>query len=445
MCSRGVNDMANNLAIKTINLTKCYQLYDKPTDRLKEAVHPWGKKYHHDFFALNDINIEIEKGDIVGIIGKNGSGKSTLLKILTGVLTQTSGDTEVNGKISALLELGAGFNPEMNGIENIYFNGTLIGLTKEQIDLKVDSIIEFADIGDFIHQPVKTYSSGMFVRLAFAVAVNVEPDILIVDEALAVGDLPFQTKCITYMKKLFNMGTTVLLVTHDLSSVKGMCNKALYLENGNMVAYGPAPEIVDLYAKKCRDEMTLQNLSFDNTESMRKVKDISKLNSDSPSKFREDPEFAQKVAPFRQGTGQAKVVNVQVLDGNEEEIELVDFNQQVSLRIHIQFYDNCILCIGYHIRDNKNIEILGSNSIIEDIGEVKGCKGQDLVVDFETCIPLMEGNYNVTVVLSKETVPNRAATFIDCVENTAVFRVAERKDCRIWNKVYIANKIKFYS
>ena len=181
-----------NIAIKVKNLTKLYHLYNKPQDRVKEALNPFKKSYHHDFYAMNDVTFEIKKGETVGIIGKNGAGKSTLLKMITGVLTPTSGEVEVNGKIASLLELGAGFNPEMTGIENIYLNGTIMGFTKEEMDSKVDAILEFADIGEFIYQPVKMYSSGMFARLAFSVAINVEPDALIVDEALSVGDMAFQ-------------------------------------------------------------------------------------------------------------------------------------------------------------------------------------------------------------------------------------------------------------
>jgi len=187
--------MSNDIAIKAENLTKTYRLYDSNLDRLKESLHPLRRKYHHEFNALHDFNFEVKKGETVGIIGKNGSGKSTLLKIITGVLTPTSGSVTVNGRISALLELGAGFNPELTGIENVYFNGTLMGYSKEEMHAKLDDILGFADIGEFVRQPVKSYSSGMFVRLAFAVAINIDPDILIVDEALAVGDIFFQQKC----------------------------------------------------------------------------------------------------------------------------------------------------------------------------------------------------------------------------------------------------------
>jgi teichoic acid transport system ATP-binding protein len=236
-----------NTAIKVSNLTKVYHLYDHPQDRLKEALNPFKKSYHHDFHALNDVSFEIKKGETVGIIGKNGAGKSTLLKMITGVLTPTSGSIEVNGKISSLLELGAGFNPDMTGLENIYLQGTLTGYTHEEIDAKVDDILAFADIGEFIHQPVKSYSSGMYARLAFAVAINVDPDILIVDEVLSVGDARFQSKSIKKMEAIRNGGTTILFVSHATEQIKRFCTKAIWLENSTVKLIGDPAVVSDKY------------------------------------------------------------------------------------------------------------------------------------------------------------------------------------------------------
>jgi len=232
--------MTDNIAIKVENLTKVYHLYDKPQYRFKEALHPFRKSYHHDFYAVNDISFEIKKGETVGIIGKNGAGKSTLLKMITGVLTPTSGNIQVNGKIASLLELGAGFNPEMTGMENIYLNGTLMGFSKHDMDTKLDSILEFADINEFIEQPVKSYSSGMYVRLAFAISISVEPDILIVDEALSVGDLNFKNKCMQRIKQLKDSGVTILFVSHDLGTVQTVCDTAIWLMDGGIQQEGNA-------------------------------------------------------------------------------------------------------------------------------------------------------------------------------------------------------------
>ncbi|MEM4134582.1 MAG: ABC transporter ATP-binding protein [Candidatus Micrarchaeia archaeon] len=241
--------MTSDIAVKVENLTKIYKLYDKPIDRLKEALNPFGKKYHKDFYALKDVSFEVKKGETVGIIGKNGAGKSTLLKIITGVLTPTSGSIQVNGRIASLLELGAGFNPEYTGIENIYLQGTLMGYTREEIDAKLDEIISFADIGEFIHQPVKMYSSGMFARLAFAVAINVDPDILIVDEALSVGDIFFVEKCISKVNYLLSRGnTTLIFVSHDLTILRRVVRRCIWMENGSIFKDGNALELIDYYA-----------------------------------------------------------------------------------------------------------------------------------------------------------------------------------------------------
>ena len=231
------------------HISKVYKLYDNPKDRLLDALKLTRKQKYKEYRALDDISFCVHKGETVGLIGTNGAGKSTLLKIITGVLTQTSGEVEVHGKISALLELGAGFNGEYTGIENIYLNGQMMGYTREQMDERIQSIIDFAGIGDFINQPVKTYSSGMFARLAFAVAINVDPDILIVDEALSVGDIYFQAKCFKKMDEIKKKGTTVLLVTHDMSSVISYCDRAVILNKGHYVKEGNAKEMVDIYKK----------------------------------------------------------------------------------------------------------------------------------------------------------------------------------------------------
>lgn len=239
----------DEIAIDIKNLSKVYKLYEKPIDRLKETLSFTGKSYHKDFYALNNINLQIKKGETVGIIGKNGAGKSTLLKIITGVLSPTSGTVKINGRISSLLELGAGFNPEYSGIENIYLNGTIMGMTREEVDERMQDILDFADIGDFVYQPVKTYSSGMYVRLAFSVAINVNPDILIVDEALAVGDARFQARCYKKLEALKEKGTTILFVSHDIATVKSICSKAILINDGKVIEEGDPKDVCVGYFK----------------------------------------------------------------------------------------------------------------------------------------------------------------------------------------------------
>lgn len=242
-------------AIDVQDVSKIYRLYDKPIDRLKESLSLTHRNYHKDFYALSGISFRVKKGETVGIIGTNGSGKSTILKIITGVLTPTSGQVQVQGVISALLELGAGFNMDYTGIENIYMNGTMMGFSRKEMEAKLADILEFADIGDFVYQPVKTYSSGMFVRLAFALAINVEPEILIVDEALSVGDVFFQSKCYRRMEEIRRGGTTILMVTHDMGSVIKYCDRVVLLNKGHFVAEGAPGKMVDLYKKILANQM----------------------------------------------------------------------------------------------------------------------------------------------------------------------------------------------
>jgi ABC-type polysaccharide/polyol phosphate transport system ATPase subunit len=249
---------SSEVAVRVKEIGKCYQIYDKPGDRLKQFVMPRLKRlvgggrqqYFTEFWALRNISFEVKKGETLGIIGRNGAGKSTLLQILCGTLTPSSGSVEINGRVAALLELGAGFNPEFTGRENVYLNASVLGLGNEEIDARFDSIVAFADIGDFINQPVKTYSSGMFVRLAFAVAIHVEPDILIVDEALSVGDIAFQNKCVLKIRELRDKGTTLLFVTHDLSTLQLICDRVAWLHDGETVMIGDPVTVSQEYYVK---------------------------------------------------------------------------------------------------------------------------------------------------------------------------------------------------
>ena len=246
---------SNDIAIHVSNLSKCYDIYNRPADRLKQFIFPRlqglvGKmpgQFYREFWALNGVGFEVKKGETVGIIGRNGSGKSTLLQIICGTLTPTLGEVETNGRIAALLELGSGFNPEFTGRENVYMNGAILGLARAEIDTRFDAIVDYADIGDFIDQPVKTYSSGMLVRLAFSVSVNIDPDILVIDEALAVGDAEFQFKCMERLDHLTRSGVTLLFVSHDLGTVRAFCNHAIYLEKGVIKATGAAEDVTELY------------------------------------------------------------------------------------------------------------------------------------------------------------------------------------------------------
>lgn len=435
----------NSTSIKVDNVSKIYRMYNKQIDRLKESLNPFSNtKYYKEHYALDNVSFTIEKGEIVGIIGKNGSGKSTLLKIITGVLTPSTGSITVNGKISALLELGAGFNLEYTGLENIYFNGLVMGFKREEMDKKLKSIIDFADIGDFINQPVKTYSSGMFARLAFAVAINVEPEILIIDETLSVGDMYFQAKCMTKMKEMFKGGCTVIFVTHDTNAVKNLCKRTLYLEKGNLLCIGPSEEVVDYYAKKTRDEMIADNATKSSNEYLHNKLITTDGFEKSKINFIESSEFSDRVSFYRQGTMDVQLTHLQVLNSKNEDLETAQFNEKITIRMHVKFIKETRVSIGYHIRDSKNIEILGSNTVFEKIGEVFGKEGEKLIVDFTTKVPLVEGIYNLSTVISTPTIHNRSALFVDYTENSYIFQVAENFESKVWNKVYVNNEVKIY-
>jgi ABC-type polysaccharide/polyol phosphate transport system ATPase subunit len=435
----------DNQVVDIRNLTKTYNLYSKPIDRLKETFNPLGKKYHTTVNSLQDVTFSVSKGDILGIIGKNGSGKSTLLKIIAGVLTPTSGTIEIKGRISSILELGTGFNPEFTGIENIYHMGLLMGYSEEQMDKKIHYVKKFADIGDFIDQPVKIYSSGMYVRLAFAIAINVEPDILIADEVLAVGDINFQAKCMSKFKQLIERGVTVLIVTHDTNTVKELCNKCLYLKRGEAVAFGITQDAVDLYLHDMRNEMNADLLAQTDrvTPEMSFPGSISEDKSTNP-RFKTNAQFTKRTELFRQGTGEAKIVNVEILDSLGKLLTSVEFNEKVTIRIHILFEKDASVAVCYHIRDFNNIELVGSDTLVENYGRINGKSNQKFIVDFTTRLSLIEGIYNLLVLLSNPVLMNRNAIFIDWAENAYTFQVYERNPMKIWDKVYLENGLAVY-
>ena len=374
----------NSISVKGV--TKVYQLYDKPIDRLKEAMSIRKKNYHKDFFALDEVSFDVGKGQTVGIIGTNGSGKSTILKIITGVLSPTKGTVEVNGKISALLELGAGFNSEYTGIENIYMNGTMMGYTKEEMDAKLPEILEFADIGDFVYQPVKTYSSGMFVRLAFALAINVEPEILIVDEALSVGDVFFQAKCFRKMDEIRKKGTTVLMVTHDMGSVIKYCEKVVLLNRGHFVAEGPAGEMVDLYKK------ILANQLDDETDNNQLDKKNEQRKLDVTDNWKE--KLGLNAETIEYGDKKAEIIDFGIFDHNDEITNIITKGEKFSIRMKVEFHEaqkNPIFAFTF--KDKKGTEITGTNSMLEDCKPVEAKPGQIYEITFSQKAIMQGGEY----------------------------------------------------
>lgn len=386
--------------IRLENVSKIYKMYESPKDRLKEALHWKGKKYHKDFYALQDINLSVKKGEIIGFLGKNGAGKSTLLKLITGVLTANEGSVNVNGRISALIELGAGFNYEYTGMENIYLYGTLQGKTKEETDRDLQKILDFADIGEFINQPVKTYSSGMFARLAFSVAINVNPDILIVDEILSVGDLRFQIKCMKKMKQMMEQGVTVIFVSHAVEQVKRLCTKALWLENGKEKMYGDAVEICNEY----EDFMTNPSLGI-----------IS--------------EAKEEINEEKNNDLVAKLLNIEI---QKKEINTFDM-LKVNIKYEIceENIENFVLGIAIH-KPNRDY-IFGPNTFLENI-EIPKTKGKHEVIYKIPKLPLMAGNYTIDVGLFID----KGLVCLDYKEQVSEFKV--KSEYFSEGLVYMKNK-----
>ena len=374
--------MDNVISVK--DLSKVYRLYDKPIDRLKESLNIFHKSYHKEYYALNNLSFDIKRGETVGIIGINGAGKSTLLKIITGVLTPTGGNIEVKGKISALLELGAGFNMEYTGIENIYLNGTMMGFSKEEVDKKLDDILDFADIGDFVNQPVKTYSSGMFVRLAFAVAINVVPDILVIDEALSVGDVFFQQKCYKKIKELAGK-STVLIVSHDLNAMTKFCERIIVMSAGQKVFDGEPNEAIAKYFK-------LKQGALRNDK-----KSIELNNSD----------FEMYKAPDENSySGKMDVIIEKYFYSidNEpfSEVCQKDDEFKISLVINSKI-DIESPIIGFQIRDKYGNEVFGQTSLTSPVEQGVIKQGRN-IINFAFDWPeIREGDYFITIGIGNGT------------------------------------------
>ena len=364
--------MESKNAIEIRNLSKMYKLYNKPSDRLRDSLGLSRKKRYKEHYALQNINFDIHEGECVGIIGTNGSGKSTILKIITGVLSPTEGTVTVNGRISALLELGAGFNPEYSGMENIYLNGTMLGFSEEEIDSRLDEILSFADIGDFVNQPVKTYSSGMFVRLAFAVAINIDPEILVVDEALSVGDVFFQSKCYHKFEEFKKQGKTILFVSHDLGSVSKYCDRVILLNQGEMLDEGTPKAMVDMYKQLLVHQDPVKQA--ENTEPEENWKDGFQVNPNT----------------LEYGEKQAEIRDFVVVDSSEKGSEF-----EIKMRLH--FNESIQQPIAaFTIKNIQGTEITGTNTMYEGINIEHPDAGRECVVTFRQKMDLQGGEYLIS-------------------------------------------------
>jgi lipopolysaccharide transport system ATP-binding protein len=389
--------LSDELVIRIQSLSKCYQIYEKPQDRLKQAIWPKmgrtvsrilrifgsgttlpSRSYYREFWAIRDVSFEVKKGETVGIIGRNGSGKSTLLQMIAGTLTPTSGNIKVQGRIAALLELGSGFNLEFTGRENVYLNGAILGLSREEIDRRFDAIADFADIGEFIDQPVKTYSSGMMVRLAFSVSVNVEPDILIIDEALAVGDAAFQFKCLDRLERLTRSGVTLLFVSHDLGAVRAFCNHAIYLNQGVIKAVGKAEEVAEVYL------LDLKNVQ---------KQAVSKGPPIMPKPAVSD----EKGIAF--GTEEGRVMRAVFTDTNSAR-SAYKREDRVEVRVDVEFKSSVKRpSVSLIIQDRRMIGISGRYFRIDKEPNIDSFCRTSVIFSFRAA--LQEGHYFITVRLEE--------------------------------------------
>lgn len=376
----------SDIIIDIKNINKVYKLYDKHSHRVRETFSLTKKNYHKKHYALKDVNIQIKKGEIVGIVGSNGAGKSTLLKIITGVISPTEGSIEVNGKVSALLELGTGFNPEYSGIENIYLNGTIMGYSKDEIDSRIDDILDFADIGDFVYQPVKTYSSGMFARLAFAVAISVEPEILIADEILGVGDINFQNKCIERMKKMVSNGTTVLFVSHDLHAIKYFCERVIRLNKGEVIEDGnKVVEILDRFERDILPDYSVEKYeivsnSFNSSVKIHNTYFVD-FNGKKGNKFKVGEKFKviieyeilNEIENIFLGVGIRNSRNVYMSGLNTKLDNIIVKNSIGKHKIELEYKDMCLYKDIYTVWSvcyNESGTVVFSDYIMKDALEI---------------------------------------------------------------------------
>ncbi|MGN8739052.1 ABC transporter ATP-binding protein [Bilifractor sp. HCP3S3_D3] len=421
--------MSEEYAIQVKDVSKLYKLYDKPSYRIRDALGLTRKKLYREHYALHHMSFNVKKGETVGLIGTNGAGKSTILKVITGVLNPSEGEVVINGRISALLELGAGFNMEYTGIENIYLNGTMIGFSKEEIDRRMDSILKFADIGDFVYQPVKTYSSGMFVRLAFAVAINIDPEILIVDEALSVGDVFFQAKCYKKFEDFKKEGKTILFVSHDLGSISRYCDRVILLNKGVKLSEGKPKDMIDLYKKVLVhqvDEAAVQNGDADihSTTGKRSLTgegriadnagdgvredggagtaaDRSSVGRDHPSgndggKWMDHFQINPNVNEY--GDGRANIIDYGIVDDQGQLTSTIIKGTRFTIRSKVQFNEEIQSPIfTYAFKNLQGVAITGTNTMYEkkDIGLAH--KGDVYVASFEQEMNLQGGEYLLSI------------------------------------------------
>ena len=400
--------------IELERVSKSYKIFRNPRHRAVEILVPGAPVLHTDFHALQNINLRVERGETLGVVGANGSGKSTMLQIIAGISLPTAGRATVRGRVSSLLELGAGFHPELTGRENVEMFGTIIGVSVQEMRRRFPDIERFAGIGDFIDQPVKVYSSGMFVRLAFAAAIHVDPDIILVDEALAVGDAVFQHQCLLRIRQMQAKGTTIVCVSHDMGLIKAISSSVVLLDAGQIIAEGDSAEMASLYFARA-------SAAIAKAEAPKGP--VPTMAADSEAvRFQPDADLDARVRVFRHGTGAAKIRSIELLDACGRPTTAVEFNDEATLRVHVEYLaDVPTSIVGFGFRDRNGTELVGTNTFEEGIALPPRSPGSTLVVEFRLRLPLSPGTYSISSAIA----PDRyTRAYFDWIDNALVVAVS---------------------
>jgi lipopolysaccharide transport system ATP-binding protein len=459
------NDLSSETAIRVHNLSKVYKLYPDQKARMKEALHPMRRKYHKDYYALNNVSFDVKKGEVLGIIGKNGSGKSTLLKIIAEVLQPTSGGIQAHGKISALLELGSGFNPDFTGLENVYFYGSIMGHSREEMDAKLEEIISFADIGEFINQPLKNYSNGMKARLAFAVAINIDPEILIIDEVLAVGDELFRRKCYAKLEMFMGEGKTILFVSHNVETTNELCNRAVMLDSGKLILEGASKLVTEQYKRflfakeedrnKIIKDLLLLNQNLPLKKKMEGEDERSEKHSNKNefhnSKLSEELiKNVNQTPQFIQGLKSKSIVeyknyDVDIYEFSIKTIEGRRVNHLVTGEEYVYAYkvkfnmDARDVSFGMRIKNEKGIKISGAAIFkVKPITSVK--RGEIYLIHWRFKCRLLHGTYYANAGVS--SIIGNKRVFLNRVVDAVVFKVQKMNESMYGGITHLDQKIK---
>lgn len=411
--------------IRAHKVSKCYKIYRRPWDHLKESLTFGRKQYHEQFWALRDVDLEVPRGCCLGIIGENGSGKSTLLRIIAGVVGPTSGAVTVDGRVSALLELGAGFNPEFTGRENVFLNAAILGFTDAETRTRMPSIEKFAEIGEFVDLPVKTYSTGMFVRLAFAVAIHMDPDILVIDEALSVGDFYFQQRCMRRIQQLKSQGVTIVFVSHDIQAQRSLADRAIWVDHGRVILEGPPDEVASRYTAAMITRGKKEMMGEEELGQALSVSPDLVMTEEALSRI---PPFLKSIANLdhRHGNGKARVKGIGVFGSEGHPVTRIGQGDRLSIRISVEFLEDVEKPnIGFMLRNRLGEDVTGSNVMFEGERLQPARAGDQLSVDFVMDLPLLQGGfYHFSPAVAEGTLDQHETC--DWIENAFAVEVVQR-------------------